>query len=232
MVLYPKGYGTTLVTLDELRAWDHDKHHPEFERRLFAWLESRGGMFGIGDGWRLTQPDKPGVAPDGQSFHQFQTFASGLVRCCAVDLVVRNPGKVHRAPLWVEVPAQGSPEAAMWGVHCNVGIPGVLGSEPWHMQPIEIDGWNTWVLTGRPDPTAGYPLPTDPPEEPDVAVSYFKLAADGLSIWATSDGLNASRLEASQANARGVDVFKVPVLPATEAEKFVYHFGAPRASVR
>jgi hypothetical protein len=232
-MLYPKGYGTELVTLEALRAWDADKHHPEFERRLFAWLEHRGGVFGIGDGWRLTQPEKSGVAPEGQSFHQFQTFASGLVRSCAVDLVVRNPGKVHRAPTWVEVPAQGSPEAAMWGLHCNVGVPGVLGSEPWHMQPVEIDGWGSWVLSGRPDPVAGYPLPSDPPpEEPDVAVSYFKLSAADPTIWATSDGLTAVRLEGIQANARGVDVFKVPVLPATEADKFVYQAGLPRASVR
>jgi hypothetical protein len=71
-----------------------------------------------------------------------------------------------------------------------------------------------------------------PPEEPDVAVSYFKLTAADPTIWATSDGLSAVRLEASQANARGVDVFKVPVLPATEADKFVYQAGLPRASVR
>jgi hypothetical protein len=69
-------------------------------------------------------------------------------------------------------------------------------------------------------------------EEP-VAVSYFKLAADSLTIWATSDNLIAVRLEGSQVNARGVDPFKVPVLPATEADKYVYHSsGLPRASVR
>jgi hypothetical protein len=66
-----------------------------------------------------------------------------------------------------------------------------------------------------------------------MAVSYFKLAADSLTVWATSDNLIAVRLEGSQVNARGVDPFKVPVLPATEADKYVYHSsGLPRASVR
>ncbi len=231
MTLYPKGYGTDLVTLKALRGWDAGKFHPEYERRLFAWLEHRGGIFGIGDGWRLTQPIKDGVAPEGRSFHQFQTFTSGLVRCCAVDLVVRNPGGLHRAPNWSEVPAQGSLEAELWGLHCNVGAPGQVGSEPWHMQPVEIDGWQTWVNAGRPDPVAGYPLPTDP-EEPPVAVHYFKLGTTGLAVWATADDLTAVRLEESQAKARAVDVFNVPTLPTAEADKLVFLPGLPAAAVR
>ena len=43
-VLYPTGYGTTMVTLDALMARHHpDKIHPEFARRLRAWLEAQGG---------------------------------------------------------------------------------------------------------------------------------------------------------------------------------------------
>jgi hypothetical protein len=70
-------------------------------------------------------------------------------------------------------------------------------------------------------------------EDEPMTVSYFKLAPDALTVWATSDNLAAYRLEESQVNARGVDPFKVPVLPATEADKYVYHSsGLPRASVR
>lgn len=70
-----------------------------------------------------------------------------------------------------------------------------------------------------------------PPEEP-VTVSYFKTAADSLTIWATSDGLNATRLEEFTAKARGIDVFAVQPLPAAEVAKFVYQAGLTAQSVR
>jgi hypothetical protein len=71
----------------------------------------------------------------------------------------------------------------------------------------------------------------DPPEEP-VAVSYFKTDPASLTIWATSDGLNAVRLEEFTVTARGVDVFSVPALPAGEAAKFVYQAGLTAQSVK
>jgi hypothetical protein len=158
-VMYPSGYGTTLVDIDNLFARHHvDKMHPEFARRLRAWIEAQNGDVGIGGSWRDdgSQPDKLGFAPEGKSFHQYQRFASGLVKFAAVDLVCRNPGGVHRSPRWDEVPVQGSQIAAKWGVHCNVS------SEPWHMQCVEIDGWQSWINAGSPDPQAGYPIPTAP----------------------------------------------------------------------
>ncbi len=65
-----------------------------------------------------------------------------------------------------------------------------------------------------------------------MAVHYFKLAATGLAVWATSDDLTAVRLEGSQATARGVDVFNVPTLAAAEADKLVFLPGLPAAAVR
>lgn len=176
--LYPTGYGRSLVTLSRLRELHHvDKMHPAFERRLFTWIAAQGGQIGIGGSWRDTgaQPDKPGFAPEGRSFHQYQRFASGLIKFAAVDLVARNGSNVHRAPHWSEVPAQGSADAAKWGVHCNVS------SEAWHMQPIEIDGWASWINAGSPDPAANYQTPgvdappevePQPPEE-DRPVRYM-----------------------------------------------------------
>lgn len=152
---YPTGYSVRLVDIDTLMSMHHvDKMHPEYARRLRAWLISKGGHIGIGGSWRATgsQPNKPGFAPEGKSFHQYQLFRSGLTAFCAVDLVARNHGN-HRAPNWTEVPAKGSDEAKRYGVHCNIS------SEPWHMQPIEINGWNTWRILGRRDPKANYPLP-------------------------------------------------------------------------
>lgn len=145
-ILYPHGYGTTLVDIDELfRRHHQDKMHPEFARRLRTWLISHKGKMGIGGSWRAIQPAKPGFAPEGKSFHQSQTFASGRVAFCAVDLVHVNPGKVHRSPTWAEVPKKGTAETQRWALHCNVT------GEPWHIQPIEIDGWAGWANNGRKD---------------------------------------------------------------------------------
>jgi peptidoglycan hydrolase-like protein with peptidoglycan-binding domain len=50
-------------------------------------------------------------------------------------------------------------EAKRWGLHCNVTRP----SEPWHIQPIEIDGYGTWVRGGRKDfGSAPAPAPSAP----------------------------------------------------------------------
>ena len=154
-IVYPHGYGTTLVTIDELFRRNHvEKMHPEYARRLRRWLIDQRGHIGIGGSWRDTgaQPDKPGFAPEGKSFHQYQRFASGIVAFAAVDLVARNPGGIHRSPNWSEVPAQGSDWAKKYGVHANVS------SESWHLQAIEIDGFDSWKNAGSPDPTTNYPI--------------------------------------------------------------------------
>lgn len=159
-VLYPTRYGRRLVPIDDLFNEHHiDKMHPEFARRLRCWLEAQGGHVGIGGSWRDdgSQPDKPGFAPEGRSFHQYQRFASGLIKFSAVDLVCRNGSNVHRAPRWDEVPVQDSAVAAKWGVHANVS------TESWHMQPIEIDGWASWIKAGSPDPRPFYPTPCSRP---------------------------------------------------------------------
>lgn len=161
--LYPMGYGTKLVTMAELRAKHELDLHPAAAPRIFGWLESCGGLVGIGGGVRAdgSQPDKPGFAPEGQSFHQRQPFRdlNGGRAFAAFDLVVRNevPGKPHRSPRWQEVPHRGNAVAKAWGVHCNV-----YPSEPWHLQPIEISGWRSWVLRGRPGLAAAYPIPGRP----------------------------------------------------------------------
>ena len=157
----PYGYGTEERTIDWVETWLLANYHPEYVARLVAWTKSRGGNIGIGGGFRPdgTQPNKPGFAPAGKSFHQNQKYNDGFVGATAVDLVHRNPGSKHRSPYWTEVPAQGTSEAELWGVHCNVGTPGAPGSEPWHMQPTEIDGHATWLQAGSPAPVANYPFP-------------------------------------------------------------------------
>lgn len=171
--LYPVFYGTRLVTFDVLEATFSSKCHPEFWRRMKNFLLHQGGKFGIGGGWRAVgaQPDLSGFAPEGKSFHQSQLFRSGLY-FAAFDLVVVNPGHVHRAPTWSEVPVQGKKLAYDYGIHANVGVPGARGSESWHHQPVELDGWDTWVAKGRPDIDYSYPIailaPRPTPPQPPV----------------------------------------------------------------
>lgn len=185
MALYPIGYGTRMVTMSQMRA-EHENHmEPEFARRLFNWIESRGGAIGIGGGRRTVQPDKPGFAPAGKSFHQDQIFADGTSWYSAVDLVHVNPGQVHRAPAWSEVPRQGSAEAQRWGVHCNVD----QGATPesWHMQAVPQDGYDSWLQAGRPRPKANYPIPGkvpdfNPSEDDDMPKAM--LISDGQRTFA------------------------------------------------
>lgn len=170
--LYPFGYGTGLCTMAQLEARYGPKApippHPEYWRRLKAWLISKEGKVGIGGAFRFTQPDKPGFAPPGKSFHEKQRFASGFEGYSAVDLVVRNGSNRHRAPYWSEVPRQGSGslDIVAYGVHCNVN------GEPWHMQCFEMDGYDGWVNRGRPDPTPNYGVVNPPPKPPPTGGEY------------------------------------------------------------
>ena len=88
-------------------------------------------------------------------------MSDGSRHFMAFDLVVAQPGRVHRAPYANEVPVQGSAEAHRWGVHMNVGVPGHRGFESWHIQPIEMDGFTTWRNAGSHRPHPGYPIPHD-----------------------------------------------------------------------
>lgn len=163
--LYPMFYGTRLVTMDVLRATFTPHMHPEAARRGFNFIEDQGGVFGIGGGYRAigNQPDKPGFAPEGRSFHQPQQFPSGLYYV-AWDLVVVNPGNVHKAPARGQAPLQGTQRAVDYGVWINT-------DESWHLQPIPLDGYDKWVNAGRYDLDPNYPikiLAPSTPEEPPV----------------------------------------------------------------
>lgn len=184
----PYGYSRGYKTLAEVETWLLVHYHPEYIRRLLAWLSSRRGLVGIGGTWRAdgTQPDKPGFAAEGKSFHQNQQYADGFIGACAVDLVCPNGAGVHRAPTWDEVPRQGGFTASLWGVHCNID------TEPWHMQPIEVDGWQSWINAGSPAPRPNYPLPGGPPAPiPPPVSKEIIVSADGY-IYAAKRSANGS----------------------------------------
>ena len=169
--LYPTGYGVRLVTFDVLRDTFEPRMHPAGAVRFFNFIYHQGGKFGAGGGFRVTQPVKPGFAKPGRSFHQKQKFPSGEFYV-AIDMVVVNPGYKHRAPRWDEVPRQGTPPAIAYGWHANVGTPGSKGNEPWHGQPVPLDGWDAWVRDGRYDLDYNYPIeiftPREQPPQPPV----------------------------------------------------------------
>jgi hypothetical protein len=185
----PFGYYSQYVTLEWLNDWLLEHHHPEYVRRLIGWLHYKNGNVGVGGGWRAggAQPDQPGFAPEGKSFHQDQKYADGFIGACAVDSVYKDgpdAGTAHDGIAWAEVPRQGTAEAERWGIHANVGVPG--NGESWHLQPIEIDGWGSATGNGThaaPAIVAEYPIPTEhdpvapvappepePPTEDDMTV--------------------------------------------------------------
>lgn len=181
-ILYPMGYGLQLVTFDVLRNKHEPFMHPEAARRGFNFILMQEGFFGIGGGFREVgdQPNLPGFAPEGKSFHQKQKFPSGSYYT-AWDMVVRNlQGMPHRAPVWREVPIQGSKEAAEYGWHMNVS------SESWHAQPTELDGYDSWVANGRKDLVPNYPIKTNVPPLPKgtkMSIAILELAdADAVFI--------------------------------------------------
>lgn len=170
-MLYPDGYGTSMVTLDQMRARHAGKMHPEFCRRFFAYMEHKSGLLGVGGGWRPISSVSAASAA-GKSFHQDQTFASGFVGYAAVDLVAPTfPVGKHRSPTWAE-----TVDAPEFGLHTFIKVP----DEPWHIQCIEMRGWQTWVNAGRPDPQP-FTLPGDlpDPEDDDMKIGYYVLPPAG-----------------------------------------------------
>jgi hypothetical protein len=174
--LHPTGYGTQLVTLPQLIARHCSGAEPETVARLIEYLIGRPDI-GIGSGQRPCPSDTSPASQACKSFHQTQTFADGTRYFCAFDFVRRNPlstpsnPRPHIAPRTGDLPPQGSPAASLppqgYGLHANVGTPGTPGYEPWHGQPSEIDGFDTWHQKGRPRPTPVLTGPFPPKPPPD-----------------------------------------------------------------
>jgi hypothetical protein len=165
MTLYPDGYGTEMVTIEKMIAKHGPKMHPEFKRRFFAYIEYKGGLLGVGGGWRsISQISAASAA--GKSFHQDQKFASGITAYCAVDLVTTDgpdANNTHDGVTW-----EMTADAPTYGLHTFIKVP----NEPWHIQPKEIRGWQTWVDAGRPDPQF-FALPGTTPPPTGLPMRYY-----------------------------------------------------------
>jgi hypothetical protein len=231
MILYPVGYYSMMVTLDALYARHAPHMHPTYAANLFEYLEHKNGLLGIGGGWRAggAQPDLPGFAEEGKSFHQDQVFKSGIVGYAAVDLVAINTSSLikrvfslngtpsnpdattldrlmaidnrHRAPTWAE-----TADAPAFGLHTFIKSP---TPEPWHMQPSNIRGWQSWVNAGRQDPIVVLPVPQPVPEVKKVM--YFRIketvdAGQPAPIWGTDNQRTAFWVTAEMYSAAPFDV--------------------------
>lgn len=234
----PWGYGTSYKTLREAEATLKPNYHPEYLRRLLAWLHYKDGHVGIGGHFRPdgTQPDKPGFAPEGTSFHQNQKYSDGFIGACAVDTVIvdgPDAGDAHDGIPWSEVPIQGSAEAARWGIHANVGVPG--SGESWHIQPVEIDGHASWLKAGSPAPVKNYPLPAEHnphPEEVPVTPFYFTLKPLPAPLYVVEDGKDgrfAVYVDTAEWVRRG-NPMPVQISPSA-GRKYIFAYPVPEGVV-
>ncbi len=182
MPLYPDGYTdfSPRLTMAQIIAKHGVKMENEYCQRLFSMIEAAKGLVGIGGGWRLTQPNKPGFAPDGKSFHQTQSWKDGTLGYAAVDTIGVN-GRHQDAWHWIHV------NAPQFGLTDFSAV----NNEPWHVQSRDIPlGWQSWVNAGRPNPNPRYALPpiVIPPAPPEVSTVFERcemLAPSANNRWDT-----------------------------------------------
>jgi len=175
-IVYPNGYGTQTMTLEELAARHAPKMLHEYARRLFAMIEFSEGLVGIGNSWRSTETQAanyakyPGrFARPGSSFHETHLWASGESGCAAVDTVGIN-GRHNEA--WNFVAAHGLQFGLLTFANVN--------SEPWHTQCLDLDkSVSSWKNNGRRNPMRwelpreldidfGFDDGIDPDQDPDT----------------------------------------------------------------
>lgn len=197
-LLVPWGYGDTYRTLAEVEAILRGQdYHPNYLRVLLPWLSFKGGDIGVGGTRRELgqQPNRDGFAPEGDSFHQPQRYVDNWFGPSAIDVVAKDgpdAGSSHDSVRWDQVPRQGSAEAALRGVHANVG------TEAWHIQGIKIDGHLSWVKAGRPVPVeAHFPIPgVNPAPAPEpVGKTYTVRPGDGWLTIAKALGVPMADLD-------------------------------------
>jgi peptidoglycan hydrolase-like protein with peptidoglycan-binding domain len=147
----PQGMGTMLTWEQMMTKSTVARLDREVLRRLHALIDfayTAGVPLGVGTGWRQTQPDKPGFAPDGNSNHQ--SF-SPPYNAVAIDTVPNISWD------WLEKYAN------------NYGFRTFrhVNNEPWHIQPAEIPAGRKWRVERWHLET--WPLPVDK-EKPPISI--------------------------------------------------------------
>jgi hypothetical protein len=155
----PQGMGTMLTWEQMCTKQTMYNLHPEVVRRFHAlihYAHAVGIPLGIGTGWRVQPPKKPGFAAPGNSWHESVPVNPISATALAIDTVPNVSWD------WMEN-------------HCgNFGFRTFrfIGNEPWHIQPTEIPASRnyttklpplyTWDLPGEPRPIPPTPTPTPP----------------------------------------------------------------------
>ena len=206
--LYPVGWEQERVPLAEVARRYAPECHPEFFRRVLAWIESEGGKIGIGGGKRskaaqlklwLSNPLR--FANPLSSFHVPQDWKEfDQPKYAAFDFVVAVKGKNHRSPTWVE-----GDSAKRFGIHMFIRRNTGKREEPWHGQPIissygftsygegnQIRSASVWRSADRPG-LERWPLPNTP--QPPPSTGGYTVFAEADDIERGSTGWLVERLQ-------------------------------------
>lgn len=165
------------------------------------------------DGIHICIPGKAGQTRD----QWLDTISRDYIRQLAAVMV--DKGRVHAIPLRL------------------LTVPQIVAGQTGYCGHVDIS--RAYHRSDHTDPGPSFPwdvLSNDIAaltEEPPVTVRYFNLNNDKPNtLWATSDGLVAVRLEGEQVTARTDIPAIIPVLTEAEGRKYVYLTGAPWLTVR
>lgn len=155
---FPSGYGSDLLTLDQVRARHRDRYHPEAWRRSEAIMVASAGLLGLADhqglcgigGGARTRAEQAAsyarnpssFAPPDSSFHQEWEWGDGHHGAQAIDWVGRD-GRHHEA--WRFLRDHGG----LYGLRTFHDV----NSEPWHTQMVDVPlSVSQWRALGKPGP--------------------------------------------------------------------------------
>lgn len=146
----------TMLTWDQMMAKTTvNRLHPEVLRRFKALIEfayTVGIPLGVGTGWRVQPPHRPGFARPGNSWHESCPVSPASATALAIDTVPDISWN------WLDT-------------HCaNFGLRTFknVNNEPWHVQPAEISTSRKFATT-LPN-LVEWKLPTGPETAPPVEV--------------------------------------------------------------
>jgi hypothetical protein len=161
--------GTLLTWPQMLTKSTVNRLHPEVLRRfeaLIHFAHKVGVPLGVGTGWRSLQPDKPGFAKNGNSWHQSCPLMPISATAFAIDTVPNTSWP------WLEE------RCGNFGFRTFRNV----NNEPWHIQPTEIPTARKyatsppviykWDLPGTQKP------PTVKPGDGDMTPEQAKQLAD------------------------------------------------------
>jgi peptidoglycan hydrolase-like protein with peptidoglycan-binding domain len=202
-ITFPSGYGTSTITLQQMRDRHQADYHPEAWRRIEAIAVDSGGILGlnpdqglcgIGGGARTREEQAASyerapntfARPD-SSFHQIWTkWASGAKGAQAVDWVGRE-GRHQEAWKWLRDNGGRFGLITFWNVN----------GEPWHSQMSDVpNSVSQWKALGYPDPGTwnieGHQTPL--PSAPDLGLWPYNPNKPEISDGSLGDAVEYAQI--------------------------------------